>query len=116
MQKFYDAKYRDIRTEKKITAQELNNGRRTRNKKLNGENLKKYRGKKLSKGYVSIRRRRYAYQPGDLVKIGEKLLIVKGIFNYGKWIRLTDKSGNIVNTSISKVELVKYQKGIDFGL
>lgn len=31
---------------KKVSAGELNNGRRTRNKNLNSENLKIYRGKK----------------------------------------------------------------------
>lgn len=116
LQKFYDAQYIDIRNGQKVAAQELNNGRRTRNKNLNGENLKKYRGKKVRQGYLSIRRQRYAYQPGDLVKVGKKIFIVKGVFNYGSWVRLTDKSGNIVNIAISKFQLLKYQKGIAFGL
>jgi len=116
LQKFYDAKYIDIRSGEKVGAQDLPNGRRTRNKNLNREHLKKYRGKKVSKGYVSIRSQRYAYQPGDLVKIGEKNYSVKGVFNYGTWARLTDESGNIVNIDISKIQLLKYQKGIAFGL
>jgi hypothetical protein len=116
LQKFYDAKYIDVRTGEKVGAQELNNGRRTRNKNLTGENLKKYRGKKVSQGYFSVRRQRYAYQPGDLVKVDKKIYLVKGVFNYGTWVRLTDKSGNIVNIAISKVQLLKYQKGIAFGL
>ena len=68
LQKFYDAKYLDRRTGEKVTGQVLNNGRRNRNKNLNTENLHKYKEQKISKGRVSIRRKRYQYQPKDLVQ------------------------------------------------
>jgi len=61
LQKFYDAKYIDLRTGEKVNGQELNCGWRTRNKNLNTENLRKYHGKKISPGRVSIRKRRYPY-------------------------------------------------------
>ena len=62
----------------------------------------------------SIRRQRYKLQPNDLVKHNKLLCRVKGVFNRGTWIRLTDETGNIFNSNIQKVELVKYGKGLQF--
>ncbi|GBE54946.1 CRISPR-associated endonuclease Cas9 [archaeon BMS3Bbin15] len=69
------------------------------------------------KGYKpSIRKQRYKLQPGDLVKYIKSLFRVKGVFNYGKWVRLISltKANKIINVNIKKVELVKYGKGIQF--
>jgi len=67
------------------------------------------------KGYrPSIRRQRYKLQPNDLVKHKNLLCRVKGVFNYGKWVRLIDSVGNTSNSNIKNVELVKYGKGIQF--
>lgn len=88
LQKFYDAHYIDARTGQKASGQALNSGRRTRNKNLNGENLRGYRGPKVFKGRLSIRRRRYTYQPGDLVRFECQPYRVKGIQNYGDYIKL----------------------------
>ncbi len=60
----------------------------------------------------SIRRQRYKFQPNDLVKSNGVLYKVKGVFNYGTWIRLVTRAGEIVNKSINKVKIVKYGKGI----
>jgi 5-methylcytosine-specific restriction endonuclease McrA len=69
------------------------------------------------KGYKpSIRRQRYKLQPNDLVSIENKLYFVKGVFNYGKSIRLrpvNDEKG-VINKGIKKVRLVKYGKGLSF--
>ncbi|MDD2555729.1 MAG: RNA-guided endonuclease IscB, partial [Syntrophaceticus sp.] len=81
LQKFYDAKYIDIRTGKKVTGQDLNCGRRTRNQELNGPNLRIYRGQKLSKGRVQIRKRRYPFQSGDTVILQGNRYTVKGTQN-----------------------------------
>jgi len=62
----------------------------------------------------SVRKQRYSLQPKDLVKINNKLCIVRGCFNYGKWISLKDKLGNIINKAIPKVVLVRYGKGFVF--
>nr|MBA3533195.1 HNH endonuclease [Ardenticatenales bacterium] len=78
LQIFYDAKYIDTRTGEVVKAQGLNNGRRTRNRNLDGENLRRYRGPKVSQGRYSIRRRRYPYQPGDLVRYEGQLYRVQG--------------------------------------
>ncbi|GIK38049.1 MAG: hypothetical protein BroJett011_18820 [Chloroflexota bacterium] len=88
LQKFYDAQYIDARTRQKAGGQKLFSGRRTRNKTLSGDNLRVYRGQKVSKGRVSIRRQRYLFQPGDLVRYEGHKYRVKGMQNYGAYIKL----------------------------
>ena len=90
LEKFYDAKYIDLRTGEKAHGGDLNSGRSTRNKNLNTENLHKYRCKKISKGHVSIRKQRYFYQPNDLVKYEGKIYTVRGTQNEGKYIALRE--------------------------
>lgn len=62
----------------------------------------------------AIRRQRYPYHPGDLVLLGKLILAVKGMFNYGKWVRLMDSTGKTYNIASSKVKLLKYQRGFSF--
>ena len=88
LEKFYDAKYIDSRDGETKTGQELFNGRRTRNKKHNTENLHKYRKQKISKGRRSIRIQRYFYQPKDIVIFENNKYIVKGVQNNGSYIKL----------------------------
>jgi hypothetical protein len=88
LQKFYDAKYLDRRTGHKVSGKELDSGRRTRNTTLNEENLHQYRGRKMTKGRVSIRRQRYRYQPKDIVSYKGQRYPVKGMQNYGQYIKL----------------------------
>ncbi len=109
LQKFYDAKYLDTRTGKKASGQELFCGRRTRNKTLNKENLRKYRGHKTNKGRVNIRRQRYKFQPKDIVLFQGKKYLVKGIQNYGLYIKL-DGLAKPVKTSL--VTPICWRKGI----
>jgi hypothetical protein len=106
---FYDAKYIDTRTGEKVGGGDLNNGRRTRNKNLNSENLHQYRGKKLSKGQRRIRKVRYFYQPNDLVKYEGKVYSVRGTQNGGAYIRLNEIK------KVPRVDLLtpyKFNKGI----
>lgn len=108
LEKFYDAKYIDIRTGEKVSAGDLNCGRRTRNKKKNSENLKIYRGQKISDGQRRIRTQRYFYQPNDLVKYEGKVYTVKGSQNGGKYVALKETK------KVPKVELLspyKFRKG-----
>lgn len=90
LEKFYDAKYIDIRTGEKASGGDLNNGRRTRNKNLNSENLRQYRGQKVSKGQRRIRKVRYFYQPNDLVKYEGKIYSVRGTQNGGVYVALKE--------------------------
>ncbi len=66
----------------------------------------------------SIRRQRYPLQPHDLVRYDDELYGVKGVFNYGKWVRMVQVHavGKLkpLNKAIKKVELVKYGKGLNY--
>ena len=66
---------------------------------MNSENLRKYRGEKISKGQRRIREGRSKYQPGDLVKYNGKIYTVRGSQNKGK---------NIALKEIKKVPNSKY--------
>ena len=67
------------------------------------------------KGYKpSIRRRRYKIQPNDLVKFKNTLCKAKGVFSYGKWVRVLTKVGEVINTNIKNIEVLKYGKGIQW--
>ena len=109
LEKFYDAKYVDNRTGEVIKAGELNSGRRTRNKNLNDENLRIYRGEKISKGRTSIRKQRYFYQPNDLVKYEGKVYTVKGTQSKGSYVALKETKKAI------RVDILipyKFRKGL----
>ena len=62
----------------------------------------------------SIRRQRYKYQPNDLVRYNNGPYRVKGVFNFGQWIRLVNSIGKIVNSNIKNIKLIKYGKGLQF--
>jgi 5-methylcytosine-specific restriction endonuclease McrA len=63
----------------------------------------------------SIRRERYKFQPNDLVRYKGQAYPVKGVFNYGAWIRLQNENGKDINSNIKNVELITYGKGLQFG-
>lgn len=109
LQKFYDAEYIDKRTGEKTSGQELYSGRRTRNKELNEENLRKYREWKLKEGRVSIRRQHYPYQPKDTVKYRGTQYKVKGMQNYGVYIKLDGLAKPVRTATVSPV---RWRKGI----
>lgn len=108
LEKFYDAKYIDNCTGEKVAAAELNCGRRTRNKNHNGENLRIYRGQKVSNGQRRIRKGRYFYQPNDLVWYEGKICRVVGTINKGKNVKLDNKK----NPNPNKLKPYKFHKGI----
>ena len=62
----------------------------------------------------SIRKEKYPLSPKDLIKYEGKICEVKGMFNYGKWVRMKDSEGNTINSNVKKVELIKYRKGLCF--
>ncbi len=107
--KFYDAKYIDVRTKKKVSGQDLNSGRRTRNNNHNSENLRKYRGHKVSKGRYSIRKQRYFYQPGDLIKMEGRIYTVKGTHNYGTRVILKENNKSF---QVNKLSPYQFRKGL----
>ena len=108
LEKFYDSKIIDIRTSKKVSGSILFNGRRTRNKNLNSESLRKYRGGKISKGKRTIKKQRYFYQPNDLVKYDNMVFTVKGTHNKGTRVMLRENEKSI---KIGNLTPYKFRKG-----
>ena len=62
----------------------------------------------------SVRTQKYPLSPNDLVKYEGEVCEVKGMFNYGTWVRMKDSEGNTVNSNVKDVELIKYSKGLSF--
>ena len=110
LEQFYDAKYIDVRTNEKVAGSILFSGRRTRNKTLNIENLRVYRGYKVSSGRRSIRKRRYPYQQHDLVLFQGSKYRVRGMQNLGTRVALYDAPKSTLD--INQVQPCKWRKGI----
>lgn len=109
--KFYDAKYVDARTGQKATGKELFNGRTTRNKNLNGENLHPYRQQKISKGRMSVRRQRYPYQPHDTVLWRNRTFEVVASQNCGTYVSIKNNDFKKV-VSTKRLQPFKYAKTV----
>jgi hypothetical protein len=110
LEQFYDAKYIDTRTGEKATGSTLFSGRRTRNKNLNDENLRVYRGQKVSTGRRSIRKSRYLYQQNDLVVFDGEVYRVRGMQNLGTRVALyADKN---LTADVRKVQPLLWRKGL----
>lgn len=113
LEQFYDAKYIDTRDGEKKSGSILFSGRRTRNKNLNGENLRVYRGQKVSKGQRRIKKYRYRYQPQDYVSFQGKVFEVIGMQNLGKGVKIANYPG-VANkvVPVDKVQSIKHRSGI----
>ncbi len=104
LSKFYDAKYVDIRDGKVKKGAELGCNRTNRSvPRNNTNNLRRFRGITKSKGRVSIRTRRYAIQPGDLVEYRGSITAAEGVHCNGSRVMLdTGKSVRIADIVIKK--------------
>lgn len=104
LSKFYDAKYIDIRDGTKKSGAELGCNRTKRSiQRNNPESLRQFHGRKISKGRVSIRRRRYGIQPGDTVRFRRINVIAKGVHSNGRFVRLeTGKNVALKNVAVVK--------------
>ncbi|MCP4344737.1 MAG: paclitaxel/taxanoid biosynthesis susceptibility protein TS1 [Desulfobacterales bacterium] len=109
LEKFYDAKFTDIRTGKKASGSDLNCGRRTRNRNLNTQNLRKYRGQKLSKGKRVIRKQRYSIRPGDLLEYSGRTYKAKGVHCNGSRVML-ESSPRSVSAGIKNIRVIFHKK------
>lgn len=68
LSKFYDALYLDVRDGKRRHGQDLSCGRTCRSESRRGpKNQRLFRGRKVRRGRIAVRRRRYPVQPGTLV-------------------------------------------------
>ena len=105
LSRFYDARYVDIRDGKVKSGQELSCGRLKRNEPRDSEkNLRPFRGHKVRKGRVRIRKQRYAIRPGTVLLYRGQKVKAKGVHSNGKMVLLdTGKS-----VSPSRVSVVRY--------
>jgi hypothetical protein len=110
--RFCDAIYVDVRTGEKAYGKELHCGRTTRNRNLNGENLREYRGQKVRRGRISVRRNNYPLRPKDIALYDGEKHVVKGVCNYGKQVALYVKDGKPKYVAASKVVPLRKRKGL----
>ena len=108
LERFYDAKYIDIRDGRKKSGAELSCGRINRREPRNGpKNERIFHGEKVSKGRRSIRTVRYTIQPGDALVCNGKTGVSAGCFNHGTWVRLKDGT----SVAVSKVKILRHAGG-----
>ncbi len=103
LSKFYDAKWLDGRDKEVRPGRELFNGRTTRDKTRNSEDLHKHRAQKIKPGRVQIRRQHYQIRPYDVLDVG----ISKGIKSYGT--RVVLDTGRSI--SVKKVMVLRHTNG-----
>ena len=93
LQKFHDAKYRDVRTGETKSGAALSCGRTNRSEsRRSPKNLRIYRANKVKKGFVSIRTQQYKIRPNDRLFIDGKWQITSGVHNNGTRCLVNKKS------------------------
>jgi hypothetical protein len=93
LEKFYDAKYVDVRTGEKASGMQLGCQRTNRREPRNADkNLRIYHGAQISKGRRSIRRQRYPIQPHDVLLFHGKRYMAKGIQNLGVYVAVDGRT------------------------
>ena len=103
LEKFYDAKYIDVRDGSKKSGAQLGCQRTNRREpRMSEKNLRAYHGKKVSAGRRSIRKTRYAIQPGDILLYKGEKVLAKGCHCYGQRVIL-DGTAKSVSTKKCKV-------------
>lgn len=111
LEKFYDAKYRDLRDGQTQKSAILSSGRTSRSRNKKYDNQRIYRANKIKAGRRAIRTNHYSIRPYDLVKYNNYLYEAKGIHNHGKSIMLRS-SNKQISRSINKVTCVYHANGI----
>jgi hypothetical protein len=113
LEKFYDAKYIDLRDGKKKSGKDLGSQKRTRSRENLPESLRKYRAHKVSKGRRAIRKQRYSIQPKDIVEYQDRLYKAIGTHCKGKCIRITNGLKKF-DRSVKHIKIVFHQKTFVF--
>ena len=109
LEKFYDAKYIDIRDGSKKSGAQLSCGRTNRREsRRTDKNERIHRGKKVSKGRRTIRKTRYAIQPGTIIRFGGKHYISKGVQHYGEYVVI---EGLKKALPAKNIKVVRYPSG-----
>ena len=108
LSKFYDAKYIDARTGKKSSGKELGSNRTSRSvPRDNSNNLRKFHGMKLIKGYVSVRKKHYDIHAGDVVLCKGMKRLVHGIHNRGNNVEFEADDISPKSASPNKVKIIR---------
>jgi len=108
LEKFYDAKVIDVRDGTAHKGAELSCNRTNRSISRNNENnLRIYRGIKVSKGHRNIRTKRYAIRPGDMVLYQGKRYKSKGLQHYGEYTTLEGHKA----VKVKDVKIIKHTGG-----
>ena len=104
LEKFYDAKFIDMRDGEVKSGAQLSCGRTNRSEPRNGpKNERIYRGVKKSKGRRTIRRQRYALRPGDIVLYDGKKCTVVGIQHYGEYVKLAECAKSVPTKKVKPI-------------
>ena len=111
LEKFYDAKFNDVRDHTTKKGSELGceriNRREPRNSK---KSLRRFRGHKISKGRRVIRRNRYDIRPGDIILFGKKKCVAVGVHNQGTRVILNNGEEK-KSIPISKITVLHHISG-----
>ena len=112
LSKFYDAKYLDIRDRSVKKGDQIGCNRTKRNVPRNNPSSERvFRGHKISKGYVSVRRCRYSVQSGDTVLFNGRKYVSKGVHCNGSRVILKNVNGKDKSIAIAKIQCVKHVSG-----
>lgn len=116
LEKFYDAKYVDVRDGKVKKAAELGTNRTNRSvPRDNPQNERSFRGEKKSKGERRIRRQRHPVQAGDIVYAKGIKVTCRGTMSGGKSVLLMSAkesmTGKAVTASPKKVTVIRHAGG-----
>ena len=117
LEKFYDAKYIDIRDNKKKTGKDLGCNRMKRRESRNSvKNLRIFHGKKVSKEERRIRKTRYSIQAGDKILAKGKVYPSNhGCMSGGKSVLILNAkespSGKAITASVKKVTVLSHCGG-----
>ena len=108
LSKFYDAKYIDIRDDSIKSGKQIGCNRTNRGELRNSDkNERIYRGQKISKGKIVVRKQHYQYRPYDYIWYQGCRYVVKGVQDKGKRVAL---QGRLPIPS-NKIEKLVYSNG-----
>lgn len=92
LSKFYDAKYIDLRDGSVKSGKQLSCNRTNRSEMRNSDkNERIYRGQKISKGKIVVRKQHYQYRPHDYIWYHGNKYEVKGVQDKGKRVALQER-------------------------
>ncbi len=101
LEKFYDAKYIDVRDGKVKTGAELGCQRINRRElRISDKSQRIYRGKKKSSGRRSVRKQRYSIRPGDVLICNNRKTTAEGVHCNGTRVTIERQSYSIKNITL----------------